>query len=69
MISLTIDGKKVYAKPGSTILEAAQEKGIYIPTLCYDSDLTSFGGCRICLVEVEGIPKLLASCVTPIVEK
>jgi predicted molibdopterin-dependent oxidoreductase YjgC len=69
MISLTIDAKKVYAKPGSTILEAARENGIYIPTLCYDSDLTPFGGCRICLVEVEGIPKLLASCVTPIVEK
>ena len=69
MISLTIDGSKIYAEPGSTILEAAQKNGIYIPTLCQYRDLTPFGGCRICLVEVEGIPRLMASCVTPAVEK
>jgi NADH dehydrogenase/NADH:ubiquinone oxidoreductase subunit G len=68
MISLSVDGKRIYAKPGSTILEAAQENEIYIPTLCYYRDLEPFGGCRICLVEVEGIPRLLASCVTPVVE-
>ncbi len=64
-ISLNINGKRVYAKPGSTILEAAQENDIYIPTLCHYRDLSPFGGCRICLVEVEGIPKLLAACVAP----
>jgi predicted molibdopterin-dependent oxidoreductase YjgC len=69
MISLTIDGKKVYAKPGSTILEAARENGIYIPTLCDLRDLLPYGGCRVCLVEVEKIPRLLAACVSPATEK
>jgi len=69
MISLTIDEKRVYAEPGSSILEAARSNGIHIPTLCQYRDLTPFGGCRICLVEVEGIPRLLASCVTPVVDK
>ena len=69
MISLTIDGKRVYTEPGVTILDAAKENGIYIPTLCDYRDLTPFGGCRICLVEVEGIPRLMAACVTPVVDK
>lgn len=64
-ICLTINGKKVYAAPGSTILDAAKENNIYIPTLCDYRDLSPFGGCRICLVEVKGIPKLLAACVAP----
>lgn len=62
MIELTIDGKQVIAEEEKTILQVAKEQGIDIPTLCYDKDLTTFGGCRICVVEVEGFRNLVASC-------
>ncbi len=65
MIELTINGRKVQCPPKSTILQAAQANGIYIPHLCWDRRLTPYGGCRLCLVEVEGQKKLLASCSTP----
>ena len=65
MIELTINGKKIQCPPKSTILQAAQASGIYIPHLCWDRRLTPYGGCRLCLVEVEGQKKLLASCSTP----
>ncbi len=66
MIELTINGKKVSVPPKTTILQAAQQNGIYIPHLCYDRRLTPYGGCRMCLVELEGSPKLLAACSTPV---
>lgn len=62
MINLTINGKAIQAKDGSTILEAARENGIYIPTLCYDDAVKVYGACGLCVVEAEGIPKLLRSC-------
>lgn len=62
MINLTINGKAIEAKEGSTILEAARENGIYIPTLCYDDAVKVYGACGLCVVEAEGIPKLLRSC-------
>ena len=65
MLNVTIDGIKVQAKEGSTILEAAQSAGIEIPTLCYLKDLTPEASCRICLVEIEGIPKLLPPAPPP----
>jgi NADH-quinone oxidoreductase chain G len=65
MIELTINNKKISVKEGTTILEAALQHGIDIPYLCYDKRLTPYGACRICLVEVEGQRKLLASCATP----
>jgi bidirectional [NiFe] hydrogenase diaphorase subunit len=68
MIELTIDGKKVVAKEGDTILKVARENGIYIPALCYLEGLSSFGGCRVCVVEVKGSPRIFASCVTPVAE-
>ncbi len=52
MISLVIDDKKIQVKEGKTILEAAQEAGIKIPTLCYHKLLTPYGSCRLCLVEI-----------------
>jgi len=52
-ITLTIDGQVVEAEAGMTILEAAEEAGIYIPTLCHDPDLKPYGGCRLCIVQVE----------------
>lgn len=66
MIELTINGKRIEAKEGSTILQAALNNGIYIPNLCYDKRLEPYGGCRLCLVEVEGQRKLLAACSTPV---
>lgn len=62
MIELNIDGKQVTVEEEKTILQVAREQGIDIPTLCYDKDLTTFGGCRICVVEVEGFRNLVASC-------
>ena len=61
-IRLTINGKEITAPEGSTVLEAARSSGIDIPTLCYDESLEAYGGCGICVVEAEGIPKLLRSC-------
>jgi len=65
-IKLKIDGKEVIAKEGYTILEVAKENGISIPTLCYLEGLSSLGGCRLCLVEVKGSPKLFPACTTPV---
>jgi NADH-quinone oxidoreductase chain G len=65
MIELTINGKKISVSKGSTILKAAKDAGIYIPNLCYDRRLRPYGGCRLCVVEVEGQRKLLAACSTP----
>ncbi len=64
-IQLEIDGKKVTATKGMTLLEAAQSAGIFIPTLCHHEKLEPFGGCRLCIVEVEvnGWTKLVVSCV------
>ncbi|MBW1738716.1 MAG: (2Fe-2S)-binding protein [Deltaproteobacteria bacterium] len=67
-ISVVIDGKEVKGREGMTILEVASEVGINIPTLCHRPDLTAEGSCRICVVEVEGNERLVASCHTPIAE-
>jgi bidirectional [NiFe] hydrogenase diaphorase subunit len=64
-IRLQIDGKEVVATEGMTLLEAAHEAGISIPTLCLHEALEPFGGCRLCIVEVEvgGWSRLVVSCV------
>ena len=49
-ISLTIDGKQVEVDKGFTVLEAARQAGVYIPTLCYHPSLQPYGGCRMCIV-------------------
>ena len=69
-ILLQIDGKKVKAREGMTVLEAARSAGISIPTLCYHEKLEPYGGCRICLVEVEvgSWTRLVVSCVYPVEE-
>jgi formate dehydrogenase alpha subunit len=59
---LTINDQIVEAPPGSTILEAARNAGIVIPTLCYHKDLSLYGGCRLCVVKVEGEPRLVTAC-------
>lgn len=68
MLSLTINGQKITAPAGSTILEAARRNGIYIPTLCYDEAVEVYGACGLCVVEAEGVPKLLRSCSAKISE-
>ncbi len=67
-IRVVIDGREVKGREGTTILEAAEKAGVTIPTLCHRPDLSLSGGCRICVVEVEGFPRLVASCHTPIAE-
>jgi len=64
-VHLQIDGKEVEATEGMTVLEAAQAAGIFIPTLCHHEKLEPFGGCRLCIVEVEsrGWTRLVVSCV------
>ena len=66
LVTLTIDGHQVEAEAGTTVLEAARQAGIKIPTLCYLEGINEIGACRICLVEVKGARTLLASCVTPV---
>jgi bidirectional [NiFe] hydrogenase diaphorase subunit len=67
-ILLQIDGKEVSAQEGMTLLEAAQGAGIYIPTICHHEKLEPYGGCRLCIVEVEkrGRTSLVVSCVYPV---
>lgn len=65
MIELTINSKKITAENGDTILQAAKKNNIYIPNLCYDKRLRPYGGCRLCIVEVEGQKRLFAACSSP----
>lgn len=69
-VKLKINGVEVQADPGMTILQAARQSGIEIPTLCYNEKLTPYGGCRLCLVELDrnGRKRLVASCVYPVEE-
>ena len=64
MPTLTIDGRSVTVPAGSTILDAARSLAIDVPTLCWYPKLPVVGNCRICLVQVDGSPKLVASCAT-----
>jgi bidirectional [NiFe] hydrogenase diaphorase subunit len=66
--TLTIDGQPVGARADQTILEVAQENGIFIPTLCHLGGLSEVGACRLCLVEVKGVSRLLPACVTRVEE-
>ncbi len=63
-ITLSINGKQISSPAGLTILEVARKNGIEIPTLCYDPRYKPYGSCLLCVVEVEGMPKLALSCTT-----
>lgn len=65
LISLTIDGVQVEVAPGTTVLEAARQAGIRIPTLCYLKDINEIGACRMCVVDT-GARALQAACVLPV---
>jgi len=67
-VTLTINGRKVEAAEGSTILEAAHQAGIRIPTLCHHPDLSNVGACRMCVVSVEKARGLQTACTTPAAE-
>ncbi|BCB97024.1 formate dehydrogenase subunit alpha [Dissulfurispira thermophila] len=62
MITVTIDGKKITLQKAITILKAAEKAGIKIPTLCHHDMLEPYGGCRLCLVEIEKMPRLQTAC-------
>ena len=62
MITLTINEKEVTLDKPVSILEAARQAGIKIPTLCYHEALKPYGGCRLCVVEVERMPRLQSAC-------
>lgn len=66
--TLTIDGKPVSATEDQSVLEAALDAGIEIPTLCHLEGVADVGACRLCLVEVAGIARLLPACVTKVTE-
>ncbi|HPR63528.1 MAG TPA: 2Fe-2S iron-sulfur cluster-binding protein [Thermoanaerobaculia bacterium] len=68
MVKLTMDGRDVEVREGLNLIEAARSVGIEIPYFCYHPGLRVVGQCRICLVEIEGIPKLQAACATPVRE-
>jgi bidirectional [NiFe] hydrogenase diaphorase subunit len=66
--TLVIDDRLVSAREEETVLDAAQEAGIHIPTLCYLEGVSEVGACRLCLVEITGNPKLQPACVTKVAE-
>ena len=68
MPKVFINNQEVEVKPGATILDAARTLGVEIPTLCYLEGKLPIGACRVCLVEVEGAKRLVASCSTPVAD-
>jgi formate dehydrogenase alpha subunit len=65
-IELTIDGRRVTARRGETVLQAARRSGTYIPTLCFHPDLDAYGGCRLCIVEIAGQRGYPTACTTQV---
>jgi bidirectional [NiFe] hydrogenase diaphorase subunit len=68
MIALTIDGREIQTEEGKTVLEAARDNNIFIPTLCYNDELNPYGACRLCMVEISrrGRERLVAACLYPV---
>ncbi len=66
MLKINVDGRSIDAKQGQMVLQACNEAGIALPQYCYHPGLSIPASCRICLVEVEGLPKLVPSCQTPV---
>ena len=68
MVKLAIDNKRINAPEGQTILQAAKSAGVEIPTLCYLEGINEIGACRVCVVEVKGLERLVSACDTQIEE-
>ncbi|MEC4687885.1 MAG: 2Fe-2S iron-sulfur cluster-binding protein, partial [Nitrospirota bacterium] len=67
-VKLTIDGVPVTALQGTLVIEAARQMGVMIPHFCYHPKLKPDANCRMCVVEIEKVPKLQTSCSTPVAE-
>jgi NADH-quinone oxidoreductase subunit G len=67
-VKLSIDGREVHAAPGTLVIDAAKQNGIEIPAFCYYEGLSLQAACRMCLVEVEKMPKLMTACTLPVAE-
>lgn len=65
-VHIVMDGREISVDQGMSILDAARQNDIPIPTLCHHPHLSAYGGCRLCVVEVDGSPRLAAGCVTPV---
>lgn len=68
MITIEVNNRKIEAKPGEYILSALKRAGIHVPTLCHMEGMLPSGACRMCVVEVEGMPGLIPSCAFPVQE-
>jgi len=67
-VTFTLDGQLVSARGGETLLDACRDNGVKLPTLCHLDGLSDVGACRLCMVEIEGSPKLAAACVATVGE-
>ena len=67
-VKLQVDGREVVVEKGTNLIEAGKKAGIFVPSFCYHPGLPVVGVCRICLCEIEGRPKLVAGCATPVEE-
>ncbi len=68
MANISINGNKISVLDGTTVLDAARKNDIYIPTLCDDPRLEPYGGCRLCLVQIKGMPRPVTACTTPVMD-
>jgi bidirectional [NiFe] hydrogenase diaphorase subunit len=68
VVTLHIDGQQLTARDDQSIIDVAREQRIRIPKLCYVSGLSNYGGCRLCLIEIDGVNKLLPACITTVTE-
>ena len=68
LVTLTIDGRTIQAAPGTLLIDAAKHAGIEVPSFCYYEGLTLAAACRMCLVEIEKMPKLMTACTLPVAE-
>ncbi len=68
MVKLSINGKQMTVPANTTVLEAARRHDIYIPTLCDDPRLEPYGGCRLCLIQIKGMPRPVTACTTPVTD-
>ena len=65
-VNIILNGTKTLCDKGETIFNVAKKAGVVIPTLCHDIRLEPYGACRMCSVEVKGVPRLLPACSTPV---
>ena len=67
-LKIEVDGKPTEVQAGATVMDAARQLGIYVPHFCYHEKLSIAANCRMCLVEIEKMPKPMPACATPVTE-